>query len=161
MSDAANVTLKSTSAEPVSPAAAFSFVLEFPPADPSEARRHFAAKLSVETDPSDVKTDLERRAAAFVFADVRSAEAYAQCHAVGAISLPARQITAETTRHLDKRVLIVTYCWGPGCNGSTKAALKLAALGFRVKEMIGGLEYWRHEGLPIEGSLGSSAPLYS
>jgi rhodanese-related sulfurtransferase len=153
MSEVANVTLK--------PAGAFSFVLEFPPADPNDARRHFASKLAVETDPSDVKTDLERVPSAFVFADVRSADAYAQCHAVGAISLPARQITTETTRHLDKRVPIVTYCWGPGCNGSTKAALKLAALGFRVKEMIGGLEYWRHEGWPIEGTLGASAPLYS
>jgi rhodanese-related sulfurtransferase len=141
--------------------ATFSFVLEYPPADPEEARRHFAAKLSVETDPADVKTDLERGLTSFVFADVRSAEAYAECHAAGAISLPARQITAETTRHLDKRIPIVTYCWGPGCNGSTKAALKLAALGFRVKEMIGGLEYWRHEGLPVEGSLGESAPWYS
>jgi rhodanese-related sulfurtransferase len=151
----------STVATDIQKAGGFSFVLEFPPADPAEARRHFAAKLSVETDPADVKTDLERGSKAFVFADVRSAEAYAQCHAVGAISLPARQITAETTRHLDKRVPVVTYCWGPGCNGSTKAALKLASLGFSVKEIIGGLEYWRHEGLPIEGTLGASAPLYS
>src|SRR5215210_6837815 len=137
-----------------SPTGTFSFVLEYPPAHPDEARRHFAAKLSVETDPYDVKSDLDRIPNAFVLADVRSAEAYRECHAVGAISLPARQINAETTRHLDKKVPIVTYCWGPGCNSSTKAALKLAALGFQVKEMIGGLEYWRHEDLPIEGTLG-------
>lgn len=140
---------------------AFSFVLEHPPAEPTSAQRHFAAKLSVETDPYDVRADLERLPGAFVFADVRSIEAYLQCHAVGAVSLPARQINAETTRQLDKEIPIVTYCWGPGCNGSTKAALKLASLGFRVKEMIGGLEYWRHEGLPIEGTLGASASLYS
>lgn len=160
MSDTANAT-----STPVGNAAgvkgsAFSFVLEYPPADPEDARRHFAAKLAVETDPSDVRLDLERAPKAFVFADVRSAKAYAECHAVGAISLPARQISPETTRDLDKRVPIVTYCWGPGCNASTKAALKLAALGFRVKEMIGGLEYWRHEDLPVEGTLGASAPLY-
>jgi rhodanese-related sulfurtransferase len=145
----------------LSPAGGFSFVLEFPAATPDEARRHFAAKLSVETDAYDVKTDLDRGLGNFIFADVRSTEAFAECHAVGAISLPARQITGETTKHLDKRVPVVTYCWGPGCNGSTKAALKLASLGFRVKEMIGGLEYWRHEGLPIEGKLGQSASLYS
>lgn len=153
MPESANVAAK--------PASAFSFVLEYPPANPEEARRHFAAKLAVETDPYDVKADLDRIPGAFVLADVRSADDYAECHAVGAISLPARQITAETTRHLDKKVPIVTYCWGPGCNGSTKAALKLAALGFQVKEMIGGLEYWRHEDLPIEGTLGAAAPLYS
>jgi rhodanese-related sulfurtransferase len=142
------------------PSGFFSFVLEYPPADPDVARRHFAAKLSVETDPYDVKNDLDRSPHAFVLADVRSADAYQECHAVGAISLPARQITAETTRRLDRQVPIVTYCWGPGCNASTKAALKLAALGFRVKEMIGGLEYWRHEGLPVEGTLGATASLY-
>jgi rhodanese-related sulfurtransferase len=141
-------------------AGAFSFVLEYPPANPEEARRHFAAKLSVETDPYDVKTDLDRVPDAFVLADVRSANAYRECHAVGAISLPARQINAETTRHLDKHVPIVTYCWGPGCNSSTKAALRLTALGFQVKEMIGGLEYWRHEELPIEWTLGAAASLY-
>src|SRR5256885_1746153 len=96
--------------------AGFSFVLEYPPADPAEARRHFAAKVAVETDPSDVRTDLERVPDAFIFADVRSADAYALCHAAGAISLPARQISADTTGHLDKQVPIVTYCWGPGCN---------------------------------------------
>ena len=153
--------MSNTKSATLSPGGTFSFVLEFPAATPEEARRHFAAKLSVEIDPYDVKTDLDRELKNFVFADVRSAEAYAECHAVGAISLPTRQISAETTRHLDQRVPIVTYCWGPGCNGSTKAALKLAALGFRVKEMIGGLEYWRHEGLPIEGTLGASASLYS
>jgi len=29
-----------------------------------------------------------------------------------------------------------------------------------VKEMIGGLEYWRKEGYPVEGRLGEKAPLY-
>ena len=40
------------------------------------------------------------------------------------------------------------------------AAARLAALGFKVKEMIGGLEYWRQEGCPVEGALGAGAPLY-
>jgi hypothetical protein len=26
--------------------------------------------------------------------------------------------------------------------------------------MIGGLEYWRHEGYAVEGTLGAAAPLY-
>lgn len=45
---------------------------------------------------------------------------------------------------------MVTYCWGPGCNGATRAALTLARLGFEVREMIGGIEYWIREGLPVE-----------
>jgi rhodanese-related sulfurtransferase len=44
---------------------------------------------------------------------------------------------------------VVTYCWGPGCDGATRAALALARIGFRVKEMIGGIEYWTREGLPV------------
>ncbi|MDR7315693.1 rhodanese-like domain-containing protein [Brevibacillus nitrificans] len=54
--------------------------------------------------------------------------------------------------------LLVVYCWSPACNGATKGAAKLAALGFRVKEMIGGMEYWRREGNPVEGTLGTEAP---
>ena len=73
----------------------------------------------------------------------------------GAISLPYRAMNPETTAHLPKDKIMVTYCWGPGCNASTKGALKLAALGFRVKELIGCLEYWIKEGGPVDGKLGS------
>jgi hypothetical protein len=31
---------------------------------------------------------------------------------------------------------------GPGCNGAAKAALKISALGYGVKEMLGGIHYW-------------------
>jgi 3-mercaptopyruvate sulfurtransferase SseA len=49
----------------------------------------------------------------------------------------------------------VVYCWGPGCNGSTKAALVLAKLGYRdVRELVGGFEYWAREGLAIEAGAG-------
>ena len=45
---------------------------------------------------------------------------------------------------------LVTYCWGSGCNGSTRAALALSELGYAVQEMIGGFEYWSREGLPVQ-----------
>jgi rhodanese-related sulfurtransferase len=60
---------------------------------------------------------------------------------------------------LPKEKVIVVYCWGVACNAATKAAMRLSALGFRVKEMIGGIEYWRREGGPVEGTLGEDAPL--
>ncbi|MFE5737948.1 rhodanese-like domain-containing protein [Streptomyces celluloflavus] len=41
------------------------------------------------------------------------------------------------------------YCWGPGCDGATRAALALARLGYRVKEMLGGIEYWIREGYEV------------
>lgn len=131
----------------------FSFVLETPVADPETAQQHFAAKLSVETDAWDVKTDMERGQDSFVVVDTRSREDYAMRHIAGAISLPQRSINQDTTAHLPKEKVMITYCWGPGCNGSTKGALRLASLGFRVKELIGGLEYWIREGGPVEGAL--------
>lgn len=140
--------------------AAFSFVNEHPPAEPAAARAHFLARLSVETDASDVRLDLERSPERIQVIDVRSREAYEACHVPGAISLPYRTISRETTAGLDPARTMVVYCWGPGCNAAQKGAARLAELGFRVKEMIGGLEYWRHEGHPVEGTEGSAAPFY-
>lgn len=130
----------------------FSFVLETSAVSPEEAQKHFAAKLTVETDAWDVKTDLERGRSDFVVIDVRSREQYDERHIAGAISLPYRSMNAETTAHLPKDKMMVTYCWHLGCNASTKGALKLAALGFRVKELIGGLEYFIKEGGRVEGT---------
>jgi rhodanese-related sulfurtransferase len=143
-----------------SPAPTFSAVAEYPAADPADAERHFLARLSVETDVSDVVHDLSRGTGKVILLDVRDAGDYAVCHAAGAISLPHRRIAAGTKATLDRDAILVTYCWGPGCNAATKAAARLARLGFRVKEMIGGLEYWRHEGCPVEGTLGADAPLH-
>lgn len=139
----------------------FSFVLETPAADPDTAHRHFAAKLTVETDAADVHVDLQRGQSGFRLLDVRSTQAYDECHIPGALSFPARTITAQTVdaAGLSRDDVMVVYCWGPGCNGATKAAARLGALGFRVKEMIGGIEYWRREGHAVAGTLGDDAPL--
>ena len=141
--------------------ATFSFVLETPAAEPSAAERHFAAKLSVETDPADVHADLQRGATGLRLLDVRSADQYEECHVPGAVSLPARTINAESVRAagLSPGDVMVVYCWGPGCNGAAKAALRLSSLGYRVKEMIGGIEYWRREGHPVEGTAVDTASL--
>ena len=133
----------------------FSFVLETPAACSEEAQKHFAAKLTVETDAWDVKTDLERGRSDIVVIDVRSREAYDERHIAGAISFPYRSMNSETTAQLPRGKVMVTYCWHTGCNGSTKGALKLAALGFRVKELIGGIEYFIKEGGRVEGTLES------
>lgn len=44
-------------------------VLDVAPADPREAREHFAEKLRFETDPSDVWTDLQSGNPGFVLVD--------------------------------------------------------------------------------------------
>jgi rhodanese-related sulfurtransferase len=126
-------------------------VLSTPAGNPEQAHEYFSRKLRFETDPSDVYTDMQNGVANFILLDVRSAEAYAQSHAVGAFSLPHQKISEATTSQFPKDTLLVVYCWGPSCNGATKAAVKLSALGFRVKEMIGGIEYWEDkERYPVE-----------
>lgn len=115
----------------------FSLVLEIPAASPDEANAHFAAKLSVETDISDLMFDLQRGYEGFVLLDVRDQASFEVCHIPSAIHLPARRIDGDTTRGIPKEKAVVVYCWGPGCNGATKAALALSKLGFRVKELIG------------------------
>lgn len=114
-----------------------------------EATRFFADKLHYETDPSDVYADVKNGVADFVILDVRSADHYQAKHIEGAISLPHAYINTKRMSDYDPDTLFVVYCWGVGCNGSTKAALKLTELGFAVKEMIGGIEYWEREGYPL------------
>src|ERR1044072_7527900 len=131
----------------------FSFVLETAAADAEIAKQHFAMKLELETDPWDGKTDMERGQDGFIVIDTRSREDFEARHIAGAISLPHRSMNEETTAHLPKDKVLITYCWSLGCNASTKGALRLAELGFRVKELIGGLEYWMKENGPVEGTL--------
>lgn len=138
----------------------FSFVLEHASAAPGIAKSHFVSRLSVETDPSDVHADLSRGSDAFVVLDARGPDAYAACHLPGAISLPHRTISPETVAQFARDKALVVYCWGPACNAASKAAAKLSDLGFSVKEMIGGIEYWRREGFLVEGTLGDKAPFH-
>ena len=86
-----------------------------------------------------------------VVVDGRSAEAFAQEHIPDAISLPHRGISYNSTESLDKSKLYVCYCDGIGCNASTKTALKLLTLGFEVRELIGGLDWWKRDGHATHG----------
>jgi rhodanese-related sulfurtransferase len=52
---------------------------------------------------------------------------------------------------------MVTYCDGIGCNASTKGALNMAKLGFRVKELIGGLDWWKRDGHKTECAAGAKS----
>jgi rhodanese-related sulfurtransferase len=114
------------------------------------AYEHFTHRLAVETDADDVGSALRDGSADFVLIDARSPAAYAAAHLPGAFSYPHRGLTREALDALPDGPIVV-YCWGPGCNGATKAGAKIAALGREVKEMIGGFEYYVREGYPVEG----------
>ena len=58
----------------------------------------------------------------------------------------------SSTLHLDKDYLYVTYCDGIGCNASTKGALKMSQLGFKTKELMGGIDWWKRDGYVTGGS---------
>jgi rhodanese-related sulfurtransferase len=127
-----------------------SAVLDHPAADTAAAAEHFAARLAYEADCTDVGADIAAGVGGFVVIDVRSPELYEAGHVPGAINLPQRRITAESIAFLPPDLLLVTYCNGAHCNGSTRGALRLAALGRRVKEMPGGMDGWVRESLPVE-----------
>lgn len=116
-----------------------------------EQIRHYERKLAYETDSWDLKVAIDAKENVIVV-DARSPQAYALEHIPGALNIPHRLMSEETTAHLDKSALIVTYCDGIGCNASTKGALAMSKLGFHVKELIGGMDWWKRDGHPTETS---------
>ncbi|MDH6432636.1 rhodanese-related sulfurtransferase [Streptomyces sp. SAI-144] len=126
-------------------------VLRVAPAAPAEAAAHFRAALAFHADVSDVAAALAADGdPGFVVLDSRSTAAWDQGHIPGALHLPTALVPEQAAQLLDRSVPVVTYCWGPGCNGATRAALALAELGYQVKEMLGGFEYWVREGFEFE-----------
>ena len=141
------------------------------------AAAFFRARLDFQTDVSDVhaaltaeqdvaltaEQDVERsaeqrgataRKPALILIDSRSGTAWDQAHIPGAIHLPTADIPSRAAILLDPSVPVVAYCWGPGCNGATRAALALSEAGFDAREMLGGIEYWVREGFPVRTANG-------
>jgi len=110
----------------------------------------YQEKLAYEIDSADLQAALDE-GQDVVVVDGRSSEAYDLEHIPGAISIPHRSISQDSLAGLSKTSLYVAYCDGIGCNASTKTAIKLATTGFRVKELIGGLDWWKRDGHPTEG----------
>jgi rhodanese-related sulfurtransferase len=130
-----------------------SHVLSTGVTSPQEASAFFEAQLKFRTDPADLAADLLNAEAGeegrIVVIDTRSPEHYAEGHIPGAVSFPHRTMSPVTTAGLARDKVYVCYCDGIGCNGSTQGAHKLAALGFQVKELIGGLHWWRQDGFAV------------
>ncbi|MDG3439886.1 rhodanese-like domain-containing protein [Nitrospirillum amazonense] len=126
-----------------------SVVAKAPAASSQAAAAHFEAKLAFETDCADVWYATNHETRDFVLVDVRTPAMYAAGHVPGAVNIPTRQLSEARLADYPADTLFVVYCAGPHCNGSTKAALKLARMGRPVKEMIGGLTGWIDEGLGL------------
>jgi rhodanese-related sulfurtransferase len=126
-----------------------SIVSQIPAAESHIAKAHFAARLSLETDCSDVQSVLLHV--------IGKPETFAKCHIKGAVHLPHAQISEETLASFPEDTLFVVYCAGPHCNGADKAAYKLASLGRPVKVMLGGIQGWIDEGFVLEGAGAAAA----
>lgn len=114
----------------------------------TDATTYFRAKLRYEVDVMDVADRLPARE--FVLVDTRRLASWEHGHIPGAVHLPTADIPFRAPELILAGTPVVVYSWGPGCNGSTFAALAFATLGYRVQELIGGIEYWARNGLPLE-----------
>lgn len=85
--------------------------------------KHYESKLAFETDSWDLKVAVES-GENVVIIDARSPEAYQKEHIPGAINIPHRRMSVESTKHLNKTALVVTYCDGIGCNASYQGRAK-------------------------------------
>lgn len=112
--------------------------------------RYYENKLAFEMDPSDLFEALVK-GEKIVPLDARKIPGYEAEHIPGAINIPYREMTKESTHHLDKEILYVSYCDGIGCNASTRGAVNMTKLGFMVKELIGGIQWWKFDGYATEG----------
>lgn len=114
---------------------------------------YYTTKLAAETDASDAYA-AQQRGERVVMVDVRSDEAWAQGRVAGAVHMHYSEIAARAPQEIATDATVVVYCWSPGCNAGAKGASEFAALGYDVKEMIGGFEYWVREGYPVEDADG-------
>ena len=119
------------------------------------AEKYFQDELEFTSNPYGVKMALEGKKGKMKIIDVRSRDAFAKGHIPGAINIPYEEIDQmKPTENLDLMPIKdghnYVYCYENLCNLSQKACLKLASLGYPVKEMKGGFTGWTDHKYPVE-----------
>ena len=121
----------------------------------NEQVKHYQNKLTFEMDPSDLFDAMSKNENVIPL-DARKQFGFEAEHIPNSINIPHREMNEETTKHLNKDAVYVTYCDGIGCNASTKGALNMTKLGFKVKELTGGIEWWKFDGYATDGTKANS-----
>ena len=114
-----------------------------------QALAHFEQLLRFETDCWDVHHALSNGLQDFILVDVRGESLFEQGHIDGAINIPHPRLNEKRLAEFPLDTLFVVYCAGPHCNGTEKAAIRLAKLGRPGKKMIGGITGWLDEGFEL------------
>lgn len=110
------------------------------------AAEYFSNKLEYETTPRELKPLLDKETVLVL--DVRDRDAYEKEHIPGSRSLPLPDLAKNIGRLMKERPVVV-YSWGPACQLSTRACLELAQQGFKVRQLIGGIDEWMRQGFPV------------
>ena len=111
--------------------------------------QYFSAKLAYEMTPWALKSVIEKTPEHVLILDVRPADMFAAEHIKGAKNIPLPELVAHFAT-LPKDKTIVTYCGDLTCGLAPKAALELAQKGFKVMELVGGIDVWSKKGFPVE-----------
>ncbi len=118
----------------------------------AQALSHFSRLLEFETDCWDVNHAIGNNRQDFVLLDVRGNELFVKGHIEGAVNIAHSRLNEKALVSYPIETLFVVYCAGPHCNGTEKAAIRLARLGRPVKKMIGGITGWLDEGFDLVAS---------
>lgn len=116
----------------------------------NEQIKYYEDKLKYEIDSWDLNHSLSISDSIIVI-DTRSESVYNYEKIPNSINIPHKTMNDNTTKNLPKDRLYVIYCDGIGCNASTKGALNMTRLGFNVKELLGGLAWWKSDGYKTSG----------
>ena len=97
----------------------------------------------------DLSVDLEAGLAAIVVIDARCRDAYIALHIPGAVSFPHLKMNSERRRASTAARFMSFIAMGSAVTPQQRALAKRARLGFRTKELLGGLDWWRRDGHPV------------
>lgn len=107
---------------------------------------HAGKTISAEELKNQMETD-----ANLVVINVLPEKYYTDCHIIGSLNMPLAELD-DKIGGIEKDAPIVVYCAHAKCDASSKAAHRLAQIGYtNVKMYEGGMKEWVAEGLSYDG----------